>query len=246
MSAMQQKTAAIVVIGNEILTGKSEDKNATFLIGEMYQLGVALRRIVIIPDEVEVIAKAVREASAEFDYVFTSGGVGPTHDDVTIEGVARAFGREVIRHPELESMLRSYFGEGIDSARLRMADVPEGSELIRGGDIKWPVLSVENVYVLPGVPELFRKKFEAIRARFQAAPFFIHVVYTREDEFDITPRLDDIAAKHPGVDIGSYPTFTNDDYRVKITLESKEKAAVELARDQLLLLLDPASLARVE
>src|SRR2546426_6075068 len=99
MSAMRQKTAAIVVIGNEILTGKSEDKNASFLIGEMYELGVALRRIVVIPDEVEAIATAVRECSDSFDYVFTSGGVGPTHDDVTIEGVARAFGREVVRHP---------------------------------------------------------------------------------------------------------------------------------------------------
>ena len=99
---MLQKTAAIVVIGNEILTGKSDDKNASFLIKEMYELGVSLRRIVIIPDEVETIAAAVREYSANFDFVFTSGGVGPTHDDVTIEGIARAFGCEVVRHPELE------------------------------------------------------------------------------------------------------------------------------------------------
>ncbi|HZM90750.1 MAG TPA: molybdopterin-binding protein [Blastocatellia bacterium] len=246
MSAMRQKTAAIVVIGNEILTGKSEDKNASFLIGEMYNLGVALRRILIIPDDADVIATAVRECAAEFDYVFTSGGVGPTHDDVTIEGVARAFDREVVRHPELETMLRGYFGEGIDAARLRMADTPAGSELIHDSDLRWPVLAVQNVIVLPGVPELFRKKFEAIRERFRAAPFFAHAIYTREDEFDIAPRLDDIAAKHPDVEIGSYPTFTREDYRVKITLESKEEAAVERARDQLLSLLDPGSLARIE
>jgi molybdenum cofactor synthesis domain-containing protein len=246
MSAMRQKTAAIVVIGNEILTGKSEDKNATFLIGEMYELGVALRRIVIIPDDVESIAAAVHECAEAFDYVFTSGGVGPTHDDVTIEGVARAFSREVIRHPELEAMLRGYFGDGIDDARLRMADAPSGSELIREGDMRWPVLAVENVFVLPGVPELFRKKFESIRERFRAAPFFTDVIYTREDEFDIAPRLDDVAARHPDVDIGSYPTFTRADYRVKITIESKEQTAVEQARDQLLLLLDPAALAQIE
>jgi molybdenum cofactor synthesis domain-containing protein len=243
---MRQKTAAIVVIGNEILTGKSEDKNASFLIGEMYQLGVALRRIIIIPDDIAVIAASVRECSEQFDYVFTSGGVGPTHDDVTIEGVARAFGREVARHPELEAMLRAYFGEGIDAARLRMADAPDGSELIRGVDMRWPVLAVQNVYLLPGVPELFRKKFEAIRERFRGAPFYAHVIYTREDEFDIAPRLDAVASGHPDVDIGSYPTFTRDDYRVKITLESTEQAAVESARDQLLTLLDPASLARIE
>ena len=243
---MGQKTAAIVVIGNEILTGKSEDKNASFLIAELHGLGVALRRIVMIPDEVETIATAVRECADGFDYVFTSGGVGPTHDDVTIEGVARAFGREVVRHPELEAMLRGYFGDGIDSARLRMADTPEGAELIREVDMRWPVLAMDNVYVLPGVPELFRKKFEAIRERFRAEPYHTHTIYTREDEFDIAPRLDQVAANHPDVEIGSYPTFTREDYRVKITIESKEQDAVERARDELLKLLDPASLSRVE
>jgi molybdenum cofactor synthesis domain-containing protein len=246
ISGMRQKTAAIVVIGNEILTGKSEDKNASFLIGEMYRLGVALRRIVVIPDDVEAIAAAVRECSEGFDYVFTSGGVGPTHDDVTIEGVARAFDREVTRHPELESMLRGYFGDGIDSARLRMADAPEGSELIRADGMRWPVLAVNNVYVLPGVPELFRKKFESIRERFRAEPFHAHTLYTREDEFDIAPRLDQVAAAHPEVDIGSYPTFTRDDYRVKITIESKEQDAVDRARDELLSLLNPALIAQVD
>ena len=243
---MRQKTAAIVVIGNEILTGKSEDKNASFLITEMYSLGVALRRIVIIPDEVDSIASAVRECAQQFDYVFTSGGVGPTHDDVTIEGVARAFGREVVRHAELEAMLRSYFGDGINAARLRMADTPDGSELIRDEAMRWPILSIKNVYVLPGVPELFRKKFEAIRERFRAEPFHAHTIYTREDEFDIARRLDQVAAKHPDVEIGSYPTFTREDYRVKITIESKQQGAVERARDELLELLDRDSLARVD
>jgi molybdenum cofactor synthesis domain-containing protein len=243
---MRQKTAAIVVIGNEILTGKSEDKNASFLIGEMYGLGVALRRIVIIPDEVEAIAIAVQECAEQFDYVFTSGGVGPTHDDVTIEGVARAFGREVVRHPELEAMLRGYFGDGVDAARLRMADTPDGAELIHDDGMRWPVLAMENVYVLPGVPELFRKKFEAIRERFRAEPFHTSTLFTREDEFDIAPRLDEVATSNPDVDIGSYPTFTREDYRVKITIESKEQAAVERARLQLLALLDPAALAQID
>jgi molybdenum cofactor synthesis domain-containing protein len=243
---MRQKTAAVVVIGNEILTGKSEDKNASFLIGEMHALGVALRRIVMIPDEIDVIAKAVRQCSDEFDYVFTSGGVGPTHDDVTIAGVARAFEREVIRHPELEAMLRGYFGEGIDEARLRMAYAPADCELIREAGTGWPILAVNNVYVLPGVPELFRKKFETIRERFRAEPFHTHTIYTREDEFDIAPRLDEVAADHPDVDIGSYPNFARQDYRVKITIESKERSAVDRARDRLLELLNPAALAGTE
>ena len=127
-----------------------------------------------------------------------------------------------------------------------MADIPEGSELIHQHDMRWPMLATENVFLLPGVPELFRKKFEGMRERFRAEPFHTHTFYTREDEFDIAPRLDKIAASHPDVDIGSYPTFTREDYRVKITIESKEQPAVERARDELLKLLDPASLAQVE
>ena len=243
---MRQKTAAIVVIGNEILTGKSPDQNASFLIDELHQLGVALRRIVVIPDDLETIAQMVRECAERFDYVFTSGGVGPTHDDMTIAGVALAFDRPVVRHPELEAMLRAYFGDGIDETRLRLADVPEGSCLLHDSGMRWPVLATENVFVLPGVPELFRSKFEAIRERFRAAPFFVCTIYTREDEFDIAPRLDRVAAEYADVEIGSYPNFTSEEYRVKITVESKEEAAVGRVRAALLALLDPAAIVRTE
>lgn len=243
---MRQKTAAIVVIGNEILTGKSEDKNASFLIAELYELGVSLRRVVIVPDEIDTIADTVRECSSQFDYVFTSGGIGPTHDDVTIEAVARAFDRSVVRHPELEAMLRGYFGDGADDVRMRMADAPDGAELIREKGLRWPVLAMKNVYVLPGVPELFRSKFEAMRERFRAEPFHVSEIYTREDEFDIAQHLNKVAAENPDVEIGSYPTFTRDDYKVKITIESKEAIAVERARKGLLELLDPGAIARVE
>ena len=243
---MRQKTAAIVVIGNEILSGKSPEKNASFLISELYQLGTALRRIIVIPDEVDTIAQTVRECAAGFDYVFTSGGVGPTHDDVTIAGIARAFHRPVVRHAELESMLRGYFGAGIDEARLRLADMPEGSRLLHDNGMRWPVLATENVYILPGVPELFRSKFEAIRERFRGEPFFGSTIYTREDEFDIAPRLDQVAAEYTGVEVGSYPNFATDEYRVKITLESKESEAVERARTALLSLLDERAIVRVE
>ncbi|MGH9936180.1 MAG: molybdopterin-binding protein, partial [Blastocatellia bacterium] len=127
---MNVPTAAIIVIGDEILSGKTEDQNARLLIGELRELGVALRRIVIIPDDVEEVAKAARDLSSRFDYVFTSGGVGPTHDDVTLAGVARAFDAPLIRHPNLEARLKTYFGADVDESRLRMADVPEGAELL--------------------------------------------------------------------------------------------------------------------
>lgn len=243
---MAQRTGAIVVIGNEILTGKSQDQNASFLITELYKLGIALRRVTVVADEVPEIAAAVRDCSERFDYVFTSGGIGPTHDDVTIEGIAAAFGRKVTRHPELESLIRGYFGENVDEARLRMADAPQDAALVYAEGLRWPILLVHNVYVLPGVPELFRSKFEAVRERFRTEPFHFHAVYTMEDEFDIASRLQQVAADFPMVEIGSYPNFTRNDYRVKITLESKDAEAVERAVGALITLLDPAALVRRE
>ena len=243
---MPERTAAIVVIGNEILNGKSEDQNARFLIGELYRLGVSLRRIVIIPDVLDEISAAVRECSEKFDYVFTSGGVGPTHDDVTIEGVARALNRRVVRNPRLESLIRNYFGADADEPRLRMADVPENAELVGEQQLRWPVLAAGNVFVLPGVPEHFRSKFEAIRERFRIEPFHSRAVFTRQDEFDLAISLSRVASEHPAVEIGSYPNFQSSEYRVKITLESKEQAAVELALAALLKSLEPALIARTE
>ena len=235
---MHIPTAAILVIGNEVLSGKVEEKNARFLIGELRELGVALQCLLTIPDEPEVIATAVKDLSARFDHVFTSGGVGPTHDDVTISSIARAFDKPVVRHPELEGMLRRYFGASLDETRLRLADVPDGAELIYGEDLKYPVMAYRNVYIFPGVPELFRKKFTAIRERFRVAPFYLRIIYTREDEFDIAARLQAVADAYPTVAIGSYPNFVTPEYKVKLTLESKIETAVDTAHHALLLVLD--------
>lgn len=243
---MAETTAAIVVIGNEILTGKSQDQNAAFLTRELRQLGVELGRIVIIPDDPEDISRTVRECAGRFDLVFTSGGIGPTHDDVTIDGVARAFGRRVVRYPELEALIRGYFGDGVDEVRLRMADAPEGALLIKPEGSRWPILAVENVYVLPGVPELFRSKFAAMRERFRVNPFHIRTVYTLQDEFDIAEGLNRLAADHQAVIVGSYPNFTREDYRVMVTLESKEAEATERALAELLAMLEPGALVRTE
>ncbi len=245
-SAMSIPTAAILVIGDEILNGKTEDQNARLLIGELRELGVALRRIVVIPDEVETVALTVRELAASFDHVFTSGGVGPTHDDMTIAGIAKAFDGRIIRHPDLEARLRSHFGERIDESKLRMADVPDGSELIETADMRWPILACRNVYILPGVPELFRKKFLAIRERFRAEPFYARALFTLEDEFDFAGALTAVAEAHPLVAIGSYPNYSSPDYRVKLTIESKDGAALEAAIATLMEILDPEKFVRSE
>jgi molybdenum cofactor synthesis domain-containing protein len=246
MAAMRVPTAAILVIGDEILSGKTEDRNARLLIGELRELGVALKRILVIPDDVEEVASAVRDLSSRFDHVFTSGGVGPTHDDVTLVGVARAFDVPLVRHPNLEARLKTFFGDDVDESRLRMADVPEGAELIAPAETRWPMLAVKNVYILPGVPELFQKKFMAIRERFRVAPFYARAIYTLQDEFDIAESLRAVADAHPQVAIGSYPTFASTEYRVKLTLESKDGAALEAALTDLLAAIDQEKLFSCE
>ncbi|MEW6734986.1 MAG: molybdopterin-binding protein [Acidobacteriota bacterium] len=243
---MSQMTAAILVIGDEILSGKTEETNARFLISELRALGVALRRILIVPDDIDEIATAISDLSARFTYVFTSGGVGPTHDDVTLLGISKAFDRPIYRHPELEAMLRNYFGDKITEAHLHMADVPTGSTLITAPDLRWPLLACNNVYILPGVPEFFCQKFQAIKERFRAAQFHLKCIYTQEDEFSIAYPLEQVARDHPLVAIGSYPAFDGRDYRVKVTIESKDAESVEAAFQALHGLLNCEMIVRFE
>jgi len=231
---MRNTTAAIIVIGNEILSGKVVDTNAAFLSRELRQLGVALRRILVIPDELDVIAAAVRELQPAHDVIFTSGGVGPTHDDVTIAGVAQGLGRQVVRHPVLEEKIREFSGARINPARLKMADVPEGAQLIFEGELAFPVLQVENIYILPGIPDLFRDKFLAMRAPFAADPFFLRVIYTRATESAIAEHLNATLSAFPELQLGSYPKLDDSDYRVRLTLESKDQSYVNRAFEHLL------------
>jgi len=212
-------TAGIVIIGDEILSGKFADENAAFLIGELRALGVDLRRIVMIPDVLDDIAATVTELSARFDHVFTSGGVGPTHDDVTMAGIAQGFGTQVVREPALEERVRAYWGAKLATPHLRLAEVPAGAELVYGRDQVWPVVAYRNVYILPGVPALFRRKFIDIRDRFRAQPVTVARVYLDAEEGQIAGDLDAVVAAFPAVRIGSYPRFTERDFKVLITFE---------------------------
>jgi molybdenum cofactor synthesis domain-containing protein len=219
-------TAGIVIIGDEILSGKFVEENAAFLIGELRTLGVELRRITVLPDDLDDIAATVAEAARRFDYVFTSGGVGPTHDDVTMAAIAKAFGTTISRHPDLESRVRAYWQDKLPDANLRMADVPVGARLVFGKDKLWPVVAYENVFIMPGVPALFRRKFIDIRDQFRAAPVTAARVYTNLEEGDLAPHLDAVVAAYPAVKIGSYPRFAETDFRVLVTIEGDDGAAV--------------------
>ena len=240
------RTAGIIVIGNEILSGKVVDTNSPFLARELRSLGVTLLRILTIPDEVETIAAAVQDFHPRFDVVFTSGGVGPTHDDVTMEGVARGLGRPVIRHPAIEGRLREYLKDKVNAARLKMAEVPEGSELIVDARLGFPTVKCENVYILPGIPEILEQKFAALRERFTASPYFLRVVYTRDSEGSIAEHLHATLAVFPDLLLGSYPKMADPEYAVKLTLESKDRDYVERALQHLLALLGSEAVVRTE
>lgn len=224
-------TAAILIIGEEILSGKVEEENARFLVKELRALGVAVRRIEVLPDIQVEIADAVRAMSARYDHVLTSGGVGPTHDDVTLPAVAAAFDMPVVRRPELEALIRRSLGPAMHERELRMADIPQGARLI--GDpqdpTRWPVVAVDNVYVLPGVPLIFRRKFEVLRPIFQTVPIHSRALYSREGEGAIAGAIDTVVAAFPLVTIGSYPHLDAPDYKVKITFDGRDLDAVEQA-----------------
>jgi len=235
--AAKPPTAAILLIGNEILSGKVEEENARYLVRELRALGVSVGRIEVVPDDPEDIAATVRTLSARFDVVFSSGGVGPTHDDVTMPAVAAAFGQPLERNAELESLLRAGLGERLHLRDLRMADIPAGARLVTGPAARpgtWPVVVVQNVWILPGVPSIFRRKFEAVRELFRAHPIHARAVYSRQGEGPIADALDAVVATWPTVEIGSYPRVDLSgqepaDYLVKITIDGRDRQSVEAA-----------------
>ena len=228
------QTAAMLVIGNELLSGKFEERNVAVLARLLFSLGIQLQRVVICPDEVDVIAEDLQRLSASYDHVFTSGGVGPTHDDVTMAGVAASFGRSIARHPELETLLREFFEVRLTSDHLRMADVPQGVELLWVEGVKWPVVRLENVFILPGLPEVFAMKMPVIRSHLQSgAAFFSRQVATLCDEGSMASPLQDLVDRFPEVRIGSYPIW-GEEPRLVISFDGKSQDLVNEAAEALI------------
>jgi molybdenum cofactor synthesis domain-containing protein len=243
---MRERSCALVVVGNEILSGKVQDSNAYFAARELRKIGVSLLRIATIPDELPIIAEEVAYCSGHFDFVVTSGGVGPTHDDLTMEGVALAFKRRLVKHPDLERLIREHFRERSLEAGLKMAEVPEGAVLNDAGDIRFPTVQIENVYVLPGIPQLFESKLLALTARFATDPYFMRAIYTSAGEGTIAGHLNDCMRNFPALMLGSYPRIGNPDYRVKLTLESKDPEYLERAFRHLMDLLPSDAVVKIE
>ncbi len=240
-------TAGILIIGNEILSGKIEDANAPFLLRELRANGVEVGRVYTIPDEIDVISADVRRFSEVYTYVITTGGVGPTHDDVTMEGVARGFGRELVQNEQMAEMLREAIrGSEPNDSQLKMCLLPEGAKLIHTPDLWFPLVQVENVYIFPGIPRLLRSKFLAMRGTFRGEPFFLRRIFVGCIESDIAQQLRDLLVDYPELALGSYPRVADEDYRTMLTLESRDRVYVEAAVAALVAKIPASELVRVE
>jgi molybdenum cofactor synthesis domain-containing protein len=233
----EQTTAAVLIIGNEILSGKTQDANIRFLGEAFARLGIVLEEARVIRDEPETIAAVVNECRERYTYVFTTGGIGPTHDDMTADSVARAFGVEL----ELDEEAARRIGRGsrdINPARLKMAMIPEGASLIDNPLSHAPGFRIENVFVMAGIPSIARAMFSAIEHELEAGDTIRSEsidIYQREGDF--AAALEDIARMHRSVEIGSYPFSRDGRFGASIVVRGTDAtlvtAAVEAVKSSL-------------
>jgi molybdenum cofactor synthesis domain-containing protein len=244
---MRAPSASLVVVGNEVLSAKVVDENGPWLASRLHELGVELRSIQTVRDRVDEIVEAVLRERPRVGWIITSGGVGPTHDDVTVAAVATALGRPVVRDDRLAEVYRAIHrrlrGAEMPEAGLRMADLPEGTELL--GDPSFPTLVCDGVVMLPGVPKFLRYQFDRFAPAMSGAPFHLACVFVSVLEDQIAPALTGIAAAHSEVELGSYPQFDDADHAVKLTLEARDLKAVLAALEALLAALPADAVVRV-
>lgn len=241
-------TAGILIIGNEILTGKVQDENTPYLLRELRRQGVDVPRVHVIPDEIPEIARDVREFSNAYDYVLTSGGVGPTHDDVTMDGVAAAFSLPLEQNAEMMQMLRGALrGREPNASHIKMCTLPAGASLIATKDLWFPLVQVKNVFIFPGIPRLLQAKFDAARDSFRGQPVFLRRVYVSLIESDIAEDLNALLVEFHELMLGSYPRTRQDvDYMTMLTLESRDESYADRAAQALVKRMPVGSVIRVE
>jgi molybdenum cofactor synthesis domain-containing protein len=240
------KTAGIIIIGNEILSGKVHDVNSYYLTSELRSLGVDVRRISVIPDETEIIGKEAVKFSKRYDHVFTSGGVGPTHDDVTMAGIARGFGVKLAVHPVIKNFLSARYESNITSAVLKMAEIPEGAEVYLEEGMRFPIVSYKNIFIFPGIPEYLKDKFSSIKDRFRGSAFFLKRLFLSVHESEFAEILNLVVSANPQVQFGSYPIQGKQEYRVIITAESRSSDLLNVALNDLINRLPGNSIVKVE
>jgi molybdenum cofactor synthesis domain-containing protein len=228
-------TAALVVIGEEILSGRTCDENIAYIAAYLTRIGIGLREVRVVPDVEADIVAAVNALRPRFSYVFTTGGIGPTHDDITTDAIAKAFEVEVVVDPEaVAAMRRRFSGTELTPARLRMARVPKGAELIDNAISRAPGFMLENVIVLAGVPRIMQVMLDAVSPRLaKGRPMLARSIRVDAPEGDAAPGLAELQAAHPQVQIGSYPFFENKRLGTYVVLRSVEADKLEAAQTDL-------------
>ncbi len=240
MSEKPTVTAALIVIGNEVLSGRTQDANVQFLAAGLNGVGVRLMEARVIADVEDEIVEAINALRAKFEYVFTTGGIGPTHDDITSGAVAKALGREFGRNAEAEAVLRDHYRpEDVTEARLRMADMPEGAELIDNPVSRAPGFRVENVIVMPGVPRIMQAMFEGYKHNLVGGDKVQSVSITVSlPEGVVAAPLGQLQDDHAGVAFGSYPFVRHGKVGTCLVARSADKAALDAAESALRAMID--------
>lgn len=229
---------ALLLIGNELLTGKIQDQNGPYLAKVCFDAGANLNSITIVPDSLDAIASAVARLKDTADLLITSGGVGPTHDDITYAGIAQALGTELETNRALAHQIETYFGAKTTDAHRKMAVLPRGAQLEFPKGSGWPTVRVQNIYVFPGVPQIFKYKVERIKDQLSGPRKVVRLVRVKGDEGTIAAHLAWAEAKF-AVEIGSYPLYGKHDINIHITMEGHDVPIVNSAYDALVNRLRP-------
>jgi molybdenum cofactor synthesis domain-containing protein len=227
-------SAAVLIIGNEILSGRTQDLNLAYIAKGLAAHGIVLKEARVIPDVPQTIIDTVNELRAEFDYLFTTGGIGPTHDDITSECVARAFGLPLIVHPEAHAMFLSYYKPGeLNEARLRMAMTPEGATLIPNPISRAPGFRIGNVFVMAGIPSVMQAMFDGVKAGLKGGPPVLsRTVSCGVPEGLLAKGLGEIQGRWPDLDIGSYPFTRRGMFGVALVLRGREVPRLDRAKGE--------------
>ena len=226
-----------MVIGDEILSGRTQDLNVAQVARWLNEQGIRLTEVRIVPDDIARIAETVNALRSSCDYLFTTGGIGPTHDDITVDAMAAAFDVPVVVHPEARKILEDYYRGrpgGLTEARLRMARVPEGAELIANPYSGAPGVKMGNVYILAGVPNIAASMLEALNGKLRGGrPVVSVTVGARAAESDVADLLRETEDSNPGVAIGSYPFFSNGRYGANFVIRSEDGELARRTGDEL-------------
>jgi molybdenum cofactor synthesis domain-containing protein len=237
MSADPQRivTACVLIIGNEILSGRTQDVNLNYIAKGLAQVGVILREARVIPDVAETIVATLNEVRAKFDYVFTTGGIGPTHDDITSECVARAFGVKWTIHPEAHRLFLQHYKPGeLNEARLRMAHTPEGAALIPNPVSRAPGFRMGNVFVMAGIPSVMQAMFDNVKGELDGGPPVLsRTVSCALAEGVVAKGLGEIQARYADLDLGSYPFLRRGEYGVSLVVRGRDPARLDAAKAEI-------------